>query len=422
MMRKLATIGGTIGIFVLGFGLIALLGSLKPEQESREAPPRLPAAFVEEVEYAPLELTVSAQGEVQPRREIALTPQVAGRIVEVSEDFNDGGAIRAGEVLVQLDDADYRSALIRARSRVAQAEQALAVERAEAQLAARDYKELAGEDADPSDLTLRRPQLASAEAAYEAARADLSDAELAVERARITAPFTGRVRSTSADIGQFVSPGTPLGQVFSTELAEVRMPLTDQDLARLDLPIAFDAPYGEGPEVAFTAQAAGRTRRWTGHVVRTDAAIDPTTRQISVIAQVRDPYGEGADYGSSESGFPMAIGLFVDAEIAGPTLERAVVLPRLAVQDGSVVHTLDEEDRLVRKRVSVAASTPIGVVVTDGLSPGERVLVSRPPAAAGTVVRPLTPGAEVPSGDADDARAGTAARASGGQAASGASR
>ena len=407
MKRKVLTILGTLGTFVgiiaLGVVITSIMAAARPDRERQEAAPRLPAAFVQDAEYAPVRLTVSAQGEVRPRREIALTTQVGGRIVAVSDDFVDGGVIEEGEVLVRLESADYESALTRARARVATARQGLQLEEAEAELAARDYAELTGERGDASALTLRQPQLARAKAEYDAALADLADAELAVERTRITAPFAGRVREIGADVGQFVGPGSQLGRAFSTDAAEVRLPLTDADLARLDLPFAFEAAPGEGPEVALSARAAGKLRRWTGHVVRTDAAIDPTTRQIAAIVRVEDPYGAGADFGSDPDGFPLAIGLFVDAEIAGPVLDRAVTLPRLAVQEDGTAYVLDADDAVQRREVSVAAFTGDGVIVTDGLEPGERVLVSRPPTGVGGKVRPLREGEDegAPLEDAD---------------------
>ncbi|MBB4659224.1 efflux RND transporter periplasmic adaptor subunit [Parvularcula dongshanensis] len=428
-MRKVLVILGTLGVLVVGFGLIALMGALKPKPERKESEPRLPAAFVQNVSYQPVALTVNAQGEVRPRREIAVVPQVGGRIVEVSPNFIDGGTIQKGEVLVQLEDADYRSSLTRAEARVAQAQQALQVEEAETALAQQDYRELGGDIDDASALALREPQLALAKAEFEAAKADLADARLAVQRTQIVAPFTGRVRSIAADVGQYVGPGTSIGQIFSTDVAEVRLPLTDADLARLNLPFAFDASYGEGPAVTFTARAAGAEREWTGYVVRTDAAIDPTTRQIAAIAQVRDPYGAGADRSKAVEGgrgFPMAIGLFVDAAIAGPELDRAVVLPRLAVQEGGIVHTLAEDDTIERTEVVVAATTPEGFVVTDGLEEGERVIISRLPTAVGKKIRPLRPGEDAAPERAPDeggvADAGAAGRTSGGRAGAGAGR
>lgn len=412
MIRKIVVVLGTLGVFAFGIAVISVMGALRPEPERKPPEARTPAAFVQEVAYEPVSLSVYAQGEVRPRREIALTTQVGGRIVSVSPDFVDGGVIEEGEVLVRLEDADYRSAVTRSQARVAAAEQALAIEKAEAELALRDFKELSGTEAAPSALTLRRPQLAAAQAEYDAARADLTDARLALKRTRIVAPYDGRVRSISADVGQFVGAGAELGRVFSTDVAEVRLPLTDADLARLDLPFAFEAELGDGPVVHFSADVAGKRRQWDGHVVRTDAAIDPGTRQIAAIAQVQEPYGTGAD-----DGFPMAIGLFVDAEIEGPTIDRAIVLPRLAVDDGNVVYTLAEDDTVERTPVELAAFTPAGAIVIGGLEEGQRVVVSRLPTSVGKKVRPLTPGAvdanEEPVSEGDRVAAGSGGSAVG---------
>ncbi|WP_036767015.1 efflux RND transporter periplasmic adaptor subunit [Parvularcula oceani] len=394
MKRKILVIAVSLAVPVGFFVLISVLGSMRPERERQEAETQAPAVFVEDAEFEPVALKVYTQGEVEPRREIQLTSQISGVITEVSDSFADGGVFEAGEVLVRLEDADYELAKTRAEAQVAQASQALAIEQAEAALARQDYEELAGGEGTPSGLTLREPQLARAEAEFESAKANLRDAELALERTTIEAPFAGRVRSIGADVGQFVSPGTQLGQVFSTAAVEIRLPLTDADLARLDLPLAFT---GEGPRVNLSTSVAGALREWEGRIVRVDAAVDPTTRLISAIARVDDPYGANAD-----DGFPLAVGLFVDAVIEGPALDRALVLPRLAVQDDGTVYVVDEENRLRRREVTVAARTPEGVIVTAGVEPDERVVVSRLPTAVGNVVRPLSADEAAASEPAED--------------------
>lgn len=399
MIRKLLVVVGNIGIIVAFVIFIVIMQSLAPKPERQAVEPKLPAAFVQDVSYEPVSLTVRAQGEVQPRREIALTPEVGGKIVFVSDKFVDGGIIKEGDLLVRIEDADYRLAVTRAEARVATAQQALQVEQAESELARQDYEELSGNTgASASSLTLREPQLARAQADYEAARADLSDAKLALRRTEIRAPFDGRVRSISANFGQFVSVGSPIGVLFATDIAEVRLPLSDSDLAKLRLPLAFSADYGDGPNVNFSTPAAGLERTWEGHLVRVAAAIDPGTRQISAIAQVQDPYGAGSD-----DGFPMAIGLFVTAAIEGPTLDRAVTLPRIAVNDDSYVYTLDDEDIVQRTPVTIAATTPQGVIITGGLEQGDRVVVSRLNTAVGTKVQPLDPANPDALRDANDA-------------------
>jgi len=412
MIRKLVVVGSVLGTLVFFFGVITILGAIRPEVETQEAAATPPIAFVKTIEYKPMNLSVRAQGEVAPRREITLASQISGRILSVSSSFANGGVFRKGDVLIQIEDADYRLAVTRAEADVASARQRLAVEEAESQLAAQDYEELSGgklSDA-ASVLTLRKPQLAAAEASLAAAQASLGDAKLALARTKITAPFNGRVRSTGADVGQFVSPGASLGQIFATDVAEIRLPLTDSDLAKLDLPFAFEAEGDDAPLVNLSANVAGRLRQWTGRIRRIDAAIDSSTRQISAIAEVDDPYGSGAD-----DGFPLAFGLFVEAEILGRDIPRATIIPWLAMRDDGQVYVVDDEDKLDLARPVIVAEAGEGLIAVDGLDEGARMVVSPVTSAIGTAVRPLDENGESAStlvdlsdGDTETAAADTA--------------
>jgi RND family efflux transporter MFP subunit len=406
MIRKFLVVFGTIGTVVgtiFAFGIvIAIMGSMAPKPERTEPQSFAPTVFVQEVSYGETQLTVYAQGEVRPKQEINLTSQVGGKITSVSEEFADGGVIEKGQILVQIEDADYRLAVTRAQAQVAQSKTALEIEQAEAELARQDYEELSGISGSegPSDLTLRRPQLARAEADYQAALANLRDAELALGRTSIRAPFNGRVRSISANTGQFISPGQQLGRIFSTDVAEIRLPLTDEDLGRLNMSLAFNDPKN-GPNVKLSVIAAGAERNWTGRVVRVDAAIDASTRQVAAIVQVLEPYGAGSD-----NGFPLAVGLFVDAEIEGPVLDRAVTLPRVAIVDGGSVFVVTDEDTVEKRPVTIAAYTRDGAVITAGLEPGERVAVSRVAVPEGTEIRPLDPSAPTADRETDESEDG----------------
>lgn len=385
MIRKVAVILVSLGVIGLFVGAIIFLSTMRPKPERQEAQSFAPTVFVQEVTYTEAKLSVYAQGEVRPKQEINLTSQVGGKITAVSPDFADGGVIRKGQPLIQIEDTDYRLAVTRARAQVAQAKTSLELEEAESGLARQDYEELQGISGSdgPSDLTLRRPQLARAEADYQAAIANLREAELALARTSLNAPFSGRVRSISANVGQFISPGQQLGRIFSTDVAEIRLPLNDDDLGRIDLSLAFNSP-ADGPMVTLTAVAAGAERSWTGQIVRVDAAIDPSTRQVSAIVQVDDPYGTGAD-----NGFPLAVGLFVDALIEGPVIQNAVALPRVAIVEGDSVFVVNEDNTVTQRKVKIAAYTRDGAIITGGLTDGERVAVSRVTVPDGGEVRPL---------------------------------
>ncbi|MAC88239.1 MULTISPECIES: efflux RND transporter periplasmic adaptor subunit [Maricaulis] len=354
---------------VVGVGIIVMLFGTQAEPERANAAPRPVAVFVDQARLDSIALQVSSQGEARPRTQITLVPQVAGRITFVNPDFIEGGFFEAGETLVQIDDADYRLAVTRASAQVAQAQQALTREQAESELAASEWAELG--DGEASSLTLREPQLAEARAQLAAANATLQSARLDLQRTRISAPFSGRVRAKNADLGQYVSPGTQLGTVFSTDAILVRLPLTDHELGLLGIPIAYNAADGEGMPVELSATLAGRAQTWQGRITRTDSAIDPQTRVLYAIAEVADPYGAGA-----QDGAPLAVGLFVTANITGRDVENAYILPRSALRGQNSVYVAEEGGTLSVRTVEVIDSTAERVVVSSGVLGGEMVITS----------------------------------------------
>ena len=374
MFRKLATIAGTlgaIGILVGGALAIIALGQLRPDLERQDPEIIAPTVFYTIAETRAVTLDVVAQGEVRPLTDISLTAQVSGRVIGVSDVFVNGGAFEKGDVLVRIEDADYRAAAATAKARVAQTEEALRREEAEAALAREDFEDLGLAEA-PNDLTLRIPQLAQARADFEAARAEHRAAKLNLERTVIRAPFKGRVRERIAGVGQFVSTGSELGRIFSTDVAEIRLPLTDNDLAKLGIPIDFTADKDNpGPPVELSAVIAGEFHRWEGRIARTEGAIDAATRQVFTIAVVKDPYGAGSDNGA-----PLAMGLFVDAKIKGRPYENAVTLPRTALHGSDRVYVIGDNDVLQERTVIIVSSDRDTITLSAGVNPGERVAAS----------------------------------------------
>lgn len=350
---------------------IVLMVVFAPQPERANAEPRPVAVFAAPVENTNVTLTVTTQGEVRPLIRINLVPQVSGRIVYVNPNFIEGGFFEAGETLIQIDESDYRLAVTRAQAQVAQARQGLVREQAEAELAASEWEELG--EGQASALTLREPQLAQARASLAAAEAQLQEARLGLERTRISAPFDGRVRTKSADLGQFVSPGTPLGEVFGTDAVQIRLPLTDDQLSMLNIPVAFQASEANpGPLVRISAVLAGQYREWDAELVRTDSSIDTQTRVLYAIARVDDPYGVAAE----EGGSPLPVGLFVDAEIQGREVIDAYVLPRSALRGSDTVYVAQIGGTLGVRQVSVITSDPDRLVIAGGVSADDFVVTS----------------------------------------------
>ena len=371
MFRKLFTIIGTVGIFVGFFVFIGIMGAMRPKPERQEAVEIAPSVFYTVAKSQSVTLDVIVQGEVRPRTDINLTAQVAGRVVSTSDSFVNGGAFEKGDMLIKIEDAEYRAAAAGAKARVAQAEQTLRLEEAESALAQRDFDEL-DRTGEASDLTLRLPQLAQARANYEAAQAEHRAALLNLDRTTIRAPFPGRVRERIAGVGQYVSPGAQLGRIFSTDVAEIRLALTDDDLAKLGVPLAFvETDETPGPAVEMTATMAGRIHTWHGRIARTEGAIDAATRQVIAIAVVDDPYGAGADNGT-----PLAMGLYVDALIRGKPYDNAIILPRSALYGRDQVFIVNAEDTLEERTVEIVATDRDTITIASGVAPGDRVVTS----------------------------------------------
>jgi len=372
---------GLLGLFVLAY---ITLFATRPTPEEAEMVSRPAAVFFATAEADPVQLSVQTQGEVQPTTEIDLTAQVSGRIAYVNSAFVEGGFFEANEVLIRLEDADYRLAVTRAEAQVAQMRQLLVREQAEAVLASEEWAALG--DGEASPLTLRQPQLAEAEARLAGAQASLDEARLHLSRTRIFAPFAGRVRTKEADLGQFVGAGSRLGRVFSTDTAEVSLPLSDRELALLGMPLAFEAAPGEGPQVTLSAVVSGERRSWDAYVARTASAIDPQTRTLLAIVQVEDPYGAAAQ----AAGAPLAMGLFVEALIQGRQIETAFALPRSALRGADEVYVIRPDNTLEIRQVAVADTSSERVVVTGGIEAGERLVISPlRGAATGMAVTPL---------------------------------
>jgi len=346
---------------------------VEPERVVREVEP--PLVEVIEVQPRQVHLTVKAEGTVSPLTEAELVPEVSGRVVEMSPAMVSGGYFKKGDVLIKVDTREYELALTRSRSAIEQAKLRLAIEHREAELAEREWESLS-EGKPPTDLALRKPYIAEAEAAVEAAQSDLERAEYDLERCVVRASFDGRVRTERVDIGQFISRGSSLATLYSVDAAEIRLPIPDDQVAYIDLPFAYsdDAPSeGQGgPRVKVRSDFAGQIHEWDGRIVRTEGEIDPRTRMVFAIARVERPYARGA----SGKRPPLAVGMFVEAEIEGVASGYVVELPRNIFRGEDILLVVDEQDQLTFRKVDVLRQEGETVLVRAGLEAGERVCSS----------------------------------------------
>jgi len=367
-------------------GLMAM-SALKPEPEEKEDVIKAIPVLTEITVQDDVTLSVNVQGEVQPRTEINLVPQVSGLITYMSPKFIEGGRFKEGDLLVRIEPAEFKLRVTQARANVAQAQTVIAREQSESLLARQDWEDL-GRSGTPTPLTLREPQMAEAKAQLASAEARLAEAELQLARTDLYAPFDGRVTARQVDQGEFVTAGTRLGEIYSVDVMDVRLPMTNDDLRRAGLTLGYEAsgPVG-GIPVTLSADVAGQLSEWQGRIVRTDSRFDATTRVLFAYAEVRDPFGAGASNGT-----PLAPGIYVSAAIDGQALKNVIVIPRAALRGEDKVY-LAKGDTLEIKSVSVVSSDRRHAILRSGLSLGDVVVTSPIRGVAdGMKIQIVTPG------------------------------
>ena len=358
-------------LFVLGIfaGVAGYLVSTKPTPSRRKPPPAITRVEGVRLKRQDYQVVIHTQGTVQARTESTLIPEVSGRVVSVSPVFRDGGFFEAGETLLQIEESDYRTSLTVAEAVLAQAQLRLAEEEARAEQARSDWKKLGDGDVAGS-LVLRLPHMAEARAAAASAAARVDEAKRDLERARIKAPYAGRILDKRVDVGQYVTPGTVLARIYAVDYAEIRLPLTSNEVGFVELPELYRGEERDSdqpaPPVSLVSGFGGKENHWQGRIVRTEGAIDVRSRQLFVVAQVDDPYGRGA-----AGKTPLKVGMYVEANVQGEVLEDVVVVPRSAVRNGNEVLLIDRENRLRRRTLSILWSDRENVVIRDGLEEGE---------------------------------------------------
>ncbi len=364
-------------ILVLVVALVIVLIATRKKPEADETVRILPAVQVLAVKESDHRLRIVAQGVVESMREVRVAAEVPGRVEYVSPNMQRGGRVEEGELLARLEKDDYLAALERAEYSLAQAEVALEQEEAKRDQALRDWEKLGR--GEPTDLVLRKPQLASARALVDSAAAEVRKATRDVERTEIRAPFAARIRHKGVEVGSVAAPGTLVAELFSDERLEVRLPLSIEDFGFLDR----SGQDLAGRQVRLGGEVGVENHTWGGRIGRLEGEIDQATRSAIVIVEV-EPNRENP----AHLHLP-PVGLFVEGVIPGRTVEGAVEIPRLAMRGGQSVLVVDGESVARVRQVEVVRGRRETVLVRAGLNPGERIVLKglRGVTAGGVTVR-----------------------------------
>lgn len=359
----------------LSIGVLALAGAgaaifIVTKQDPPRAEKPLEGILVEviEVDAGDHEVDLRAKGTVVPAQQVVIQPELGGRVVWQSPELVAGGAFKEGQAIVKIDPRDYQLAVESFRSEVNRAKLDYRLEARRADVAKREWNSFGDIDAtdDQRALAQREPQLEASKLALRAAQSSLKKAELDLARTTLRAPFNAMVVGENVDPGQLISPQTEVARLVGTDEFHVQVSVPVSSLRTMRVRTE-DSP---GSEVDVTQRVGQETIARKGEVIRQLPDLDPGGAMARVLVSIDNPIGDG-------EGLPLLLGSFVDVAVAATPILNAVRVPRAAIRNGREVYVMNQDDLLEIRRVEVGWSEPDTVLVTAGLDPQDRVVVSR---------------------------------------------
>ncbi len=358
----------TLAVLVAAFAAAAGIIMTRPSPEKMIPTESVSAIRAVTVSQEPVTLWVRSQGTIAPQHTTELIPEVSGRVHWMSPNLVAGGYFRAGEVILEVDPADYQS-----RAGLAEAK----LIRAEADLEHSSF-ELERMQALVKNNLISQANLQTATRTHKIATAARIEANINhnqalrdLSRTKITAPFDGLIAMERVDLGQFLQQGAVIATLYGNDQLDVRLPIVNEQLAYLDLPEQTIAQGSDrqNPSILLTALFAGQQHTWKGTFSRTEAAINAESRMVTAVARI--------DQSRQAPGTPpLQIGLFVSASIEGRTVQNVMRLPRSALRANDQVLVIDSEDRIRFRNVDVLRIDSEEVIIEGGLISGERVNIS----------------------------------------------
>ena len=365
-----------VAVVIVGVGIAGAAYLQKSADKPQRRPP---AKWVPVVETQPLQrssqiVNVTTMGTVVPARTVSLESRVPGEVVTINPEFTEGGFLKKGSVVVQLDDKDYKLALSQKKSELINADYALKLELGRQEVAQREWQLLNGNrdgKAIDSDLALRKPHLDKAKADVAAAKAAFEKASLDLGRTRIIAPFNAIVRSKSIDIGSQISVGEPMAELVGTDAFWIQASIPVDRLEWIRIP----RQKSEEGSDATVHYARGHSIK--GKVIRLMGDLASEGRMARILIKVNDPMHHSAE---QQNAPPLLIGEYVRVEIKGRQLKEVFVIPREALRDGSTVWLMKEDLTLSIQKVEPIWRSDKTVVIQNDLQFGQLLIISDLPA------------------------------------------
>lgn len=351
-------------VLIITFVLISIMIKLKPEIDRKAETEFVPMVDTMKIKSIDFVVPIKTEGMVLPKTKINFSSESVGKIVWIADSFTTGGEFKRGDLLVKIDPRDYQLAITRSQANVSARLANLELEQAKSDLAKSDWKKY-GKKGKPSALNLNLPQVASAKAALEGAKADLDLAKRNLEKTQVVAPFNGTIITKNSDVGQFVNVGTNLAVIASTEAAEIRVSLTDVQLSESGLTASLIKP-----KVKISSEEIKQTQ-WLGVVAHVEAQRDARTLMNYVVIHVDHPFVQQDQ--------ALRFNTFVTVQFEGKVLQSVFPLQRNYLMLNDRIKVLDNNSKLLIKPVEISYSDEDFVYVSSGLNADDLVITTQLP-------------------------------------------
>ncbi len=407
-------------VLVIGGGVTRWLIKNRPEAET-VAPPA-PRRFVRTMLLKKQNKTfwVKGFGTVRPKTELSIVPEVSGRVIKRSPGFRTGGFIQKGNLLFQIDPADYKLAIERRKAEIAQLRADIArlgqeeknhqadlnIARSHLELLVQEIQRnrklrrqgvISSGQYDQSQqnflrqertvqsiknvLSLLPVQLRQKRAALDANRSELKRAVLQLSRTKMVAPFDARVRETSLDVGDFASTGKSVGRIFDVSVLEVPVSLPVEDvrwvfrrIQKVSFPRSQEEVKPFFPAAKVSWSQFGKQFEWKGRVSLVGSGLDESTRALTLVVEIPEPM---RNWVPGEHP-PLFVGMFVQVEIEGITMSDVYVIPRAALRARDHIYLFDDGKLRIQK-VQVIRKGQDGVVIKNRVSENAQIILSAIP-------------------------------------------
>ena len=367
-LRTVGTAVACLGILAASAAAIVVINRTEPTAQQVNAT-RKSAALVETVTaergtYSPRLVVL---GTVEPAREVVLSPRVSGQVLELSPKFVPGGMVRAGDLLLRVDPADFQNALAESESELQQAQASLEIEQGRQTLAKKELALLEGTiDQTNRALVLRQPQIESVRAQVAAAEASVQRAQLDLARTNITAPFDAQILSRSVNVGSQVAPGDELAQLVGVDEYWIMASVPVRSVHWLQFPAAD----GRGSPVTLRnpdSWPPGAKRH--ASVTRMIGTLDQQTRLARVLITVDDPLARRTD------GPPLILDTLIETHIEGRPIDKVVRLSRAYVREGDTVWVMND-GKLEIREAEIVFRDAEHAYIQEGVRDGEQVVTT----------------------------------------------